>query len=251
MPRLKDKVAVITGAATGIGAATAELFSAHGSRVVIADINDQAGLAIAARIKEAGGDALFVRTDVSVTEEIHRLLDVVLQRHGRIDVLHNNAAYFGAEVPLVETTDLMWDKTMNVNLRSIFIACRAVIPVMLEQGHGVIINTGSVLSAVGAANFAAYIASKGGIAQLTRSIAIDYGRRGIRANALCPGITASEVAQKTLDIPEHRQALLDKTVLGRAASPREIANAALFLASDESSYVTGTCLFVDGGWTSA
>lgn len=202
--RLKDKVAVITGAATGIGAATAELFAAEGARVVIADINESEATATVNRIRKAGGDAVFVPTDVVVPEQIQRLIESALSRHGRIDVLHNNAACFDAERPLVETTDAQWERTINVNLRSIYLACRAVLPAMIQQGGGVILNTASVLGVVGAPNFAAYIASKGGIVQLTRSIAIDYGRKGIRANALCPGITASPSAQESMKHPEHQ-----------------------------------------------
>lgn len=249
MRRLQDKNAVITGAATGIGAATATLFAAEGARVIIADINESAASATVDRINSAGGDASFIYADVSKSADIKYLVETTTHRLGRIDVLHNNAACFDAAVPLIETSEATWDKTMDVNLKSIYLTCRAVIPLMLEEGRGVILNTASVLSAVGADSFAAYIASKGGVAQLTRSIAVDYGRRGIRANALCPGITASEIAQKTLDVPAQQKSLIDKTVLGRVAKPIEIANAALFLVSDESSYITGTCLFVDGGWT--
>jgi NAD(P)-dependent dehydrogenase (short-subunit alcohol dehydrogenase family) len=247
--RLADKMIVITGGATGIGAAAAEVYAQHGATVVIADINTTAAEATVRRIHELGGETQFIRTDVGRPADIRALIDQVHSRYQRIDVLHNNAACFDGECPLADTTLEQWEKVIDVNLRSIFLSCHATIPLMLRQGGGVIINTASVLSAVGASNFAAYIASKGGIAQLTRSIAVDYGRQGIRANALCPGITASEIAQKTLDNTASRDALVAKTVLGRVASPREIANAALFLASDESSYVTGTCLFVDGGWT--
>jgi len=247
--RLKNKIAVITGAATGIGAATAELFAAEGARIVIGDINEVEASATVNRIQNAGGDASFVATDVECPEQIQRLIQFAITRHGHIDVLHNNAACFDSNCPLHETTEAQWEQTININLRSIYLACRTVLPAMIQQGGGVILNTASVLSVVGAPNFAAYTASKGGIVQLTRSIAIDYGRHGIRANALCPGITASPLALESMKNPEHRKYLLDMTVLGRAANPKEIAYGALFLVSDEASYVTGTCLFVDGGWT--
>jgi NAD(P)-dependent dehydrogenase (short-subunit alcohol dehydrogenase family) len=247
--RLKDKVAVITGAATGIGAATAELFAAEGARVVIADINLEEAHATVARIQKAGGDATFVAADVGCAEQVQTLIQSALTKHGRIDILHNNAAFFDSGCPLHETTDAQWERTMDVNLRSIYFACRTILPIMMQQGGGVIINTASVLAVVGEADFAAYATSKGGVVQITRSIAIDYGRYGIRANALCPGITASPPAKEAMKVAKHRDYLLGMTVLGRAAEPTEIACAALFLASDESSYVTGTCLFVDGGWT--
>lgn len=249
--RLKNKITVITGAATGIGAACAELYAAHGAHVFIGDINQTEGSATVDRIRRAGGDAHFISTDVESSEQIRRLIDTAIDKHGRLDILHNNAACFVADHPLAETTEAQWDKTLNVNLRSIYLACRRAIPIMVQQGGGVILNTASVLSAVGASSFAAYIASKGGVAQLTRSIAIDYGKKGIRANALCPGITASPPALKSMENPEVRKSLEAMSVLGRVAEPREIAYGALFLVSDEASYVTGTCLFVDGGWTCA
>lgn len=247
--RLKEKVAVITGAATGIGAATAERFAAEGASIVIADINEAAGLATMHGIRERGGDARFVHTDVADGDQVRHLILSTLRHYGRIDILHNNAACFDAVQPLADTTEETWEKTINVNLRSIYLACRAAIPAMIQRSSGVIINTSSVLGVVGAPSFSAYIASKGGIVQLTRSIAIDYGRYGIRANSLCPGITASPPAKETLKNAESRESLLRMTVLGRVANPSEIAAAALFLASEDSSYVTGTCLFVDGGWT--
>jgi NAD(P)-dependent dehydrogenase (short-subunit alcohol dehydrogenase family) len=247
--RLKGKHVVITGAATGIGAACAERYAHEGACVVIADINQDAAAATLDRIHQAGGTARYVATDVSEPAAILTLIESAVAECGRIDILHNNAACFDGACPIAQTSLAQWERVINTNLRSVFIACQAVIPRMLEQGGGVILNTASVLSAVADTNFAAYIASKGGIAQLTRSIAVDYGGAGIRANALCPGITASEAAQQALNDPVRRSELLAKTVLGRAADPREIANAALFLVSDEASYVTGTCLFVDGGWT--
>ena len=248
--RLKNKYAVITGAATGIGAATAGRFAEEGASVLIADINDSAGAVTAERIRQSGGNAFYHHTDVSDPRQISDLIADAIKQFGRIDILHNNAACFDAACPLAQTSLEQWEKVININLRSVFLTCREAIPHMVRQGQGVIINTASVLAAVGDTNFAAYIASKGGIAQLTRSIAVDYGKMGIRANALCPGITASESAQKALDNPDRYNELVQKTVLARVAQPREIANAALFLASDEASYVTGSCLFVDGGWTS-
>lgn len=247
--RLKHKVAVITGAATGIGSATAELFAAEGAKVVIGDINTVEATATAERIRQGGGEATFVYTDVADTAMVHKLMESTIELHGRVDILHNNAAYLFATHPAVETSEEDWEKTINTNLRSVYAGCKAVIPTMIKQGGGVIINTASVLGAVGAPSYAAYIASKGGVIQLTRSIAIDYGKYNIRANALCPGITASPPAMVSLKDPKQLEYLLGMTVLGRAAEPMEIAYGALFLASDDASYVTGTCLFVDGGWT--
>ena len=247
--RLKGKIAVITGAATGIGSATAELFAAEGAKVIIGDINKMEAEATVDRIRKMGGEATFVPTDVGVPEQIHELIRSALELYGRIDILHNNAAYLFATYPITETSDREWEMSINVNLRSIYVGCKAVIPHMIRQGGGVIINTASVLGVVGAPTYASYIASKGGVIQLTRSIAVDYGKFGIRANALCPGITASPAAKEALRDPEQARYVLGMTVLGRVAEPKEIAYGALCLASDEASYVTGTCLFADGGWT--
>ena len=248
--RLKDKIAVITGAATGIGAATAELFAAEGAKVVLGDINEKEANATVARIRAAGGEALFVPTDVAEGVQINRLIQSALDRHGRIDILHNNAAYLFSNYAVVETSDEDWERTINTNLRAIHLGCKATIPHMIRQGGGSIINTASVLSVGAEPTYAAYIASKGGVVALTRSIAYDYGKYRIRANALCPGITGSPPALASLQQhPKEMSRLLEKTVLGRIADPKEIAFGALFLASDESSYVTGSCLFVDGGWT--
>ncbi|HWB98981.1 MAG TPA: SDR family oxidoreductase [Bryobacteraceae bacterium] len=247
--RLKDRIAVITGAATGIGAATAEVFAREGAKVIIGDINETAAEATVGRIHAAGGEAAFLPCDVASPEQVRRLIAAPIERYGRLDILHNNAAYLFAAFPVAETAEEEWEKTIQVNLRSVYVAAKAAIPHMVRQGGGVIINTASVLGVVGAPTYSAYIASKGGIIQLTRSIAIDYGKQGIRCNALCPGITASPPAAESMKNPEHMKYLMSMTVLGRPATPAEIANAALFLASDESSYVTGTCLFADGGWT--
>lgn len=247
--RLQGKTALITGAATGIGAATAELFAAEGATVILADINSTDGQATVGRIQTAGGNAAFVHADLNDPLQIQRMIDSAFARYGRLDILHNNAACFEADCPVADTSLKQWDKVFNINLRAIFIACHEALPRMITQGGGVIINTASVLGVVGTEDFAAYTASKGGVIQLTRSIAVDYGRKGIRANALCPGMTATPTALPTLNDPVQHRALTDKTVLGRVAAPGEIATAALFLASDDASYVTGTCLFVDGGWT--
>lgn len=247
--RLTGKTALITGAASGIGAATAELFAAEGANVVIADIDRAHGKATADRIKAFGGTATFVHTDLRNESQIVAMIGAAYAQYGRLDILHNNAACFEADLPVAETTLAQWEKVIDINLRAIFLACRTAIPRMVAQDGGVIINTASVLGVVGTASFAPYMSSKGGIIQLTRSIAIDYGRKGIRANALCPGMTATPTAEPLLNDPAEHQALVDKTVLGRVAEPREIAAAALFLASDDASYVTGSCLFVDGGWT--
>ena len=248
--RLKDKIAVITGAATGIGAATAELFAVEGAKVVLGDINVKEANATVARIHAAGGEAFFVPTDVSEAAQINRLIQTAIDRHGRIDILHNNAAYLFSNYAVLETSDEDWEKSINTNLRAVHLGCKAVLPHMIRQGGGSIINTASVLSVGAEPNYAAYIASKGGIVALTRSIAYDYGKYRIRANSLCPGLTGSPPALASLQQnPVEYARLLNRTVLGRIAEPKEIAFGALFLASDESSYVTGTCLFVDGGWT--
>lgn len=249
--RLQGKIAIITGAATGIGKAAALLFAQEGANLVLADINASQGGKVAAEINSLGGRALFVRTDVSLAEEVRRLVREAVDFGGKIDVLVNNAAinYYGK---VTDTPEDVWDQVMAVNVRSVFLGCKYVIPVMQENGGGSIINIASVASVVGLKNLAAYSASKGAVAQLTKNVALDFASSGIRVNALCPGVTATEMTLKVItDSPDPaatRRRFDTGRPLGRIGEPLEIAQAALFLASDESSYITGTSMIVDGGY---
>ena len=249
--RLRGKIAIVTGAATGIGKASSLLFAQEGAFLVLADIDEIKGQQVATEISTAGGKAAFVQTDVSKSEEVQHLVNKALGIEGKIDVLFNNAAinYFGS---VTDTPDEVWDQVMRINVRSVFLGCKYTIPIMKDNGGGSIINTASVAGIVGLKNLAAYTASKGAVMQLTKNLALDYASFGIRVNALCPGVTATEMTLKVIaDSPDPdatRRRYDTGRPMGRMGEPNEIAQAALFLASEESSYITGTSLVVDGGY---
>jgi NAD(P)-dependent dehydrogenase (short-subunit alcohol dehydrogenase family) len=250
--RLSDKVVIITGAGQGIGRAAALLFSSEGARLALVDINQESGSAASDEILSTGREAIFIKTDLTDAVQVKNMVDMVMQTYGRIDVLYNNAGinHFGKLAVVDEET---WDKVMAVNVKSVYLTCKYIIPIMTEQKKGTIINTGSAASLVGLANLPVYTASKGAVLQLTRTIAIDYAKDGIRANTLCPGVTATEMTEQVIyddPDPQAARARFDRVIpRGSIAEPMEIARAALFLASDDSSYITGTALPVDGGYT--
>lgn len=252
MGRLNGKVALITGAARGIGAAAAHLFAAEGARVAIADIDEVAGNQVSVDIEQKGGEAFFFAVDLQDADAIRQMIEVTIERYGQLDILYNNA---GVEYPkLIEDTPLEeWEETLAVNLRSVFLSCKFAIPYMVAKGGGGIINTGSVASLMGTPLRPAYDASKGGVLQLTRNIALDYGRHNIRANCICPGIIETDMVARSLTAAEEPETLRrqceESQPIGRLGRPEEVAYAALFLASGESSFVTGAALIVDGGLT--
>ncbi len=246
--RLKDKVAIVTGAASGIGQAIAQVFAREGAKVIVADINDEGGRETVDLITGEGGTAVFGHTDVSVFEETKSMIAYAVDSFGGIHVLVNNAAYLKDFKPVTDTTEEEWDASLDVTLKGVFLCSKAVIPEMIKAGGGSIINIASVGGLVGFASYAAYCSAKGGVIQLTKSLAIDYGRHNIRVNAICPGPIDTPTTPEAQDEKLH-QWQRDMTVLGRTASPEEVAYPALFLASDESSFITGSNLVVDGGWT--
>ncbi len=250
--RLANKVALITGAGSGIGRAGAVLFASEGAQVVVADLAMDAGEETARRIQEQGGHALFVRTDLCVAEDVRRLVESSIARLGRIDILYNNAG-INLNATVTGTSEEDWDRVMAVNVKSVYLTCRFVIPQMIKQGGGCIINTASAAAIVGLRGLAAYTASKAAVLGLTRNIALDYACHSIRANVLCPGVTATDMTLSIIEgQPDPTQARLryeQGRPLGRMADPAEIAGAALFLASDDSSFMTGAHLVVDGGYT--
>jgi NAD(P)-dependent dehydrogenase (short-subunit alcohol dehydrogenase family) len=251
--RLVDKVALITGASSGIGRESALLFAKEGAAVVLCDVNEAAGQETIAQIEAAGGKAIFVKADVSKAAEVKGAIEAAEATYGRLNVLFNNAGIFHADDgSVVETKEEVWDLTINVNLKGVFLGCKYGIPALQRAGGGSIINTASFVALVGAATSqVAYTASKGGVLSLTREIAVEFARQHIRANALCPGPVETPLLAELLADPVRRQRRLVHIPPGRFARATEMANAALFLASDESSFVNGSTFLVDGGITAA
>ena len=248
MKRLKDKIAIVTGAGHGIGRAIAELYAAEGAVVFMCSRDAEAGEAAAAEVRHAGGDATFLRCDVSHPEDVARVVKAAAERNGRIDILCNNAAYLASTWHNAgESTDDEWEKCFRVSLMGTQWFTKGVLPFMIQQKRGSIINIGSVQSLVGGRNSAAYTAIKSALVGLTRSVAYDYGPHNIRCNVICAGAIKTRISPAPGSELHQRQ--IGKTFLGRIGEPREVAHAALYLASDDSSYVTGAVLPVDGGWT--
>jgi NAD(P)-dependent dehydrogenase (short-subunit alcohol dehydrogenase family) len=250
MGRLSGKVALVTGAGSGIGRAAAGRFCAEGARVVIVDANERAAHAAAG---ELGSAAVPFRADVTKAAEVQAMIGFAEQQLGALHVLFNNAGIFPDEDGSVtETDEAVFDRVIAVNLKGVFLGCKYGIPALLRAGGGSVINTASFVAVMGAATSqSAYTASKGGVLALTREIAIEFARRGIRANAICPGPVNTPLLQSLLADPAARARRFVHLPMGRLAEAEEIANAALFLASDESSYVNGTTFLVDGGTCSA
>jgi len=248
--QLPGKVALITGGASGIGRATALLFAREGATVAIADLNAQAGGAVASEIAQSGGRAIFEPADVTDAEDCRRLAERTIREFERIDILFNNAGII-RRATVLDLSEGDWDRVMTVNVKSIYLLSREVIPQMQKQGGGSIINTASGWGLAGGAKAAVYCASKGAVVLLTKAMAIDHGPQKIRVNCICPGDTDTSMlraeAQQLGEADDRFLAEAAKRPLGRVGSADEIAQAVLYLASDASSFVTGTALVVDGG----
>jgi NAD(P)-dependent dehydrogenase (short-subunit alcohol dehydrogenase family) len=247
---LKRKVALITGAASGIGRATALLFAREGAEVVIADLNESGGETVVNEINGAGGKAIFQRSDVTLSRDCDHLVQRAFSEFGPIHVLFNNAGIIRrASVPDLSEED--WDRVMAVNLKSIFLLSRLVVPIMIKNEGGSIINMASGWGLAGGARAAAYCASKGAVVLMTKAMAVDHGRQNIRVNCLCPGDTDTAMLRnEAQQLGQATGQFLSESArrpIGRLGKPEEIARAALFLASDASSFVTGASLVVDGG----
>lgn len=248
--RLADRVALITGGTSGIGRATAVLFAAEGAKVAITGRNDERGHEVVRQIQAARGEAIFVKGDVRLAEDCRRAVDETVAAFGRLDVLFNNAGIYLAG-DAVSCTEEDWDLQVDIALKGTFLMCKNALPVMIAQGGGSIVNNASGWGLVGGDKAVAYCAANGGIVVMTKAMAIDHGPQGIRVNAICPGDTETPML---LEDAERRGMTWDEYVaeyadrpLGRLGKPEEIARAALFLASEESSFITGAALPVDGG----
>ena len=251
--RLEGKVALITGAGSGMGRAAAELFASEGARVVVTDVVDDAGNATVAAVRAAGGDATYVRADVSRRGDCEAMVRCATDTYGALHVLYNNAGIFPADDGgVLDTPESTWEKVMEINLKGVWLGCRAGIPAMIASGGGSIVNVASFVALVGAATAQiAYTASKGGVLSMTREIAVEYARRDIRVNALCPGPIQTPLLEELLSDPARRARRMVHIPMGRLGHAEELARAALFLASDDASFMTGASLVVDGGITAA
>jgi NAD(P)-dependent dehydrogenase (short-subunit alcohol dehydrogenase family) len=251
--RLKDKVALITGAGGGIGGESALLFAAEGASVVAVDVDGRTAEETVRRVKAAGGSAIVVAADVSKDSDCARMVAEAERAFGRLDVLFNNAGIMdSADDDATRTPEAVWERTMAINLKGVYLGCKHGIPALRRAGGGSVINTASFVAFLGAATpQLAYTASKGGVVAMTRELAVIHARERIRVNALCPGPLKTELLMKFLDTEAKRQRRLVHIPMGRFGEAKEMARAALFLASDDSSYMTGSSLTVDGGITAA
>jgi len=244
----EGKVVLVTGAAYGIGRAAAIGFSRKGAKVVIADLDAKRGEETLQRIKADGGEAIFVKTDVSLEQDVNALVEKAIQAYGKLDCAFNNAGIHKHFVSTVDFTETDWNEMIDVNLKSVWLCMKYEIRQMLKQGKGAIVNTSSAAGLVGAPSNPAYPASKHGVVGITKSTALEFARKGIRVNCVCPGPTRTGMNEElTATNPEMVKAMDQKVPMGRIGEPEEVAAAAIFLCSDEASYITGHALPVDGG----
>lgn len=253
MGRLEGKVALITGGASGMGMVASQLFASEGARVVLTDVADGAGEQVADEIRADGGEATYVHSDVSSEADAKAMVEAAVATYGGLTILYNNAGVMLAEDGSVDSTDgSIWDMTLAINVKGVAYGCKYGIPAMIESGGGSVINVASFVAWMGAATSqTAYTASKGAVLAMTREIAVEYARKGVRCNALCPGPIDTPLLAELLSDPARRQRRFVHIPIGRLGKAEELAKAALFLASDDSSYMTGTSLIVDGGITAA
>lgn len=251
--RLENKVALITGGGSGIGYYTSRLFAQEGASIVVVDINDEGGNQTVQEITEQGGQATYVHADVSKGDDCQNMIQVAEDTYGKLDILFNNAGISHADDDdAINTTEDVWDLTMDINVKGVFLGCKYGIPALQRAGGGSIINTASFVAVLGAATpQLAYTASKGAVLAMSRELATIHAQQNIRVNALCPGPLRTELLMKYLNTDEKKNRRLVHIPMGRFGEAEEIAKATLFLASDESSFVTGTTFLVDGGITAA
>jgi NAD(P)-dependent dehydrogenase (short-subunit alcohol dehydrogenase family) len=249
MNKLEGKVALVTGGAAGIGRATSLAFAREDAKVVIADINITGGEETVKMIRDAGGQAIFIKTDVTKAEEVKAMADKAVEAFGQLNCAFNNAGINGEAVSISRCTEESWDSIMDTNLKGVFLCMKYEIPKILKSGGGSIVNTASVMGLVGDGSHPAYAASKHGVVGLTRTAAIVYAQAGIRINAVCPGAIHTSMTAQLIDRhPDIKQLLESNSPMNRIAEADEVARAVLFLCSDDASFITGHPLAVDGGW---
>lgn len=248
--RLPGRVAIVTGAASGIGAATAVLFAREGARVTVADIDIAHGHEVVQQIQDAGGDALFVECDVSSGAQVQAMIAQTVAHFGALHLLVNNAANvnFQDYGSVTDASEEKWDRVVNVTLKGVYLCCKYAVPHIIAAGGGAIVNVSSVGGVAAFGGASAYCSAKAGVLQLTRELATDYAAQNIRANAVCPGLIDTPQVRRNLPTPDAVNRSLSVPIFKRMGAPEEVAHAILFLASDEASFITGATLAVDGGW---
>jgi NAD(P)-dependent dehydrogenase (short-subunit alcohol dehydrogenase family) len=247
MVRLKDKVAIITGGGSGIGRATCLLFAREGAKVVVADYIAEGGNETVRQISAANGQAVFVQADVSKSADVQNMIGAAVRNYGRVDILFNNAGIEGPSAKLANLKEEDWDRVIAIDLTSVYLGMKYVIPEMIKQGGGVILSTASVAGLVGFQGSGAYAAAKAGVINLTRLAALECADKNIRVNCICPGVIETPMVERVMG-GRPRERVVRSEPIGRLGRPEDIANAALFLASDESSFATGAPFIIDGGY---
>jgi NAD(P)-dependent dehydrogenase (short-subunit alcohol dehydrogenase family) len=246
MKTFENKVVIVTGASSGIGRATALAFGQEGAKVIVSDVNEDEGQKTVDMIKNINGEASFIRCDVSKENEVKELVEKTIEKYGSLDCAYNNAGIEGSACSTVECSTENWDRTININLKGIWLCMKYEIPAMLKFGKGCIVNCSSIAGLVGFETIPAYVASKHGVIGLTETAALEFAKKNIRVNAVCPGAIHTPMLDRFTHGEE--QMMADQDPMGRVGRPEEVADSVLWLCSDKSSYVTGQAIAVDGGW---